>query len=486
MSLPASHWLAARARGSPERPALISPEATLSYRELERRAWRLAAKLRAIGIGHGSRVAMLHANHPLYVELIHALVLLEATLVPLNTRLTADELGGLLDHVRPDLLIHAPEFAATLAELGVAQLPLRTLETPRIVALPEKPAPLRAPRPELEQAILFTSGTTGRAKGVRLTLANHAASARGSARRLATTSEDRWLACVPLYHIAGLAIVLRCALDGMCLVLHPRFDAARVAETLQRQAVTAVSLVPTMLEALLERAAGSELPGALRFVLLGGGPIPATLIQRALKAGIPLAPTYGLTEAASQVTTLAPHELAEHAGTVGRPLAGVDVRVVDASGRPQRPDRPGEIQVRGAQVMSGYLDRPAASAEALRDGWLNTGDYGALDAQGYLTLLDRRGDLIVSGGENVYPAEVEGVLCGHPGVADAAVVGRPDPRWGHVVHAFIVAVGKPPAAEELAAHCRGKLAGFKVPREFHFVARLPRTPSGELRREALR
>jgi O-succinylbenzoic acid--CoA ligase len=354
--------------------------------------------------------------------------------------------------------------------------------------LPEKPAALPdSPRLEADQAILFTSGTSGQAKGVRLSLGNHLASAAGSAQRLGTLPGDRWLLCMPLFHVGGLAIVLRAAIQGMCVVLEPRFEPEAVLETLTSARINLVSLVPTMLERLLDHAGERALPEDLRGVLLGGGPVPESLLERARALRVPVAPSYGLTEACSQVATMTPAEVREGRNCAGQPLPGVEIRIVGANDLPVDPDQEGEIQVRGAQVMQGYLDQPEATQFTLRDGWLHTGDIGRIDVEGYLTVLDRRQDLIVSGGENVYPAEVEAILLRHPQIRDAAVIGQPDASWGQIVHAFVVVTaGQQLPRQELIQHCRAHLAGFKVPREVSFMGSLPRTPTGKLQRERLR
>ena len=481
-------WIAQHARERPKHPALISGKITLSFAELDDAARSLAARLRGLGIEAGDRVAVLLENEVLYVELIHALISLGAVLVPLNLRLTPRELRGLLEATHAKLLLHGAELGALVAAARRNLPGLKALSTSALRVLPEQPAaPSHALELAADHAILFTSGTTGHPKGVRLTLANHVASAYASAQRLGVHPQDRWLACMPLYHVGGLAIVLRSAIYGTSVVLQARFDARTVMRSLQRDRITAISLVPTMLTRLLDAAAGASFPAALRFVLLGGGPIPEDLVRRATRKGVPIAPTYGLTEAASQVATLAPEEAEAHGASIGRALPGLELRVVDAQNRDQPPTMPGEICVRGPQVMAGYLDRPDETQRVLREGWLHTGDIGALSSDGYLTLLDRRSDLIVSGGENVYPAEVEAGRLSHPDVAAAVVVGRPDPTWGQVVHAFVVAkLARKPLPQELIAYCRGRLAGFKLPRRVHLVPSLPRTPSGKLRREELR
>lgn len=481
----ASYWIARHASERGSHPALISAEGTLSYAELDDAARSLAAKLHGLGIATGDRVAVLLENDPLYVVLIHALVALGAVLVPLNVRLTPRELRELLVDAEPRLLLHGTSLASVAAESVRDLRGIRTLPAPALHTLSEKPVALPVQlRLDADQAILFTSGTSGRPKGVRLGLAQHLASAAGSAERLGIEHEDRWLACMPLYHIGGLAIVLRSALYGISVVLHSDFDARAVLHSLQHDRISAVSLVPTMLARLLDASGDAQFPASLRFVLLGGGPIPTDLVLRARRARVPVAASYGLTEATSQVATLAPAEDEAHVGSVGQALPGVELRIVDENGRDQPAEVAGEICVRAAQVMSGYLNLPEQTTRTLEAGWLHTGDIGTLSTEGYLTLLDRRSDLIVSGGENVSPAEVEAVLLCHPDVAAAAVVGRSDPSWGQVVHAFVVPrAARVASAEELIAHCRSRLAGFKLPRVIELVTSLPQTKPGRLRRE---
>jgi len=272
---------------------------------------------------------------------------------------------------------------------------------------------------------------------------------------------------------------VRCAHDGATLVLQPRFDAATMVRAVREDGITHGSLVARTLEECLD--AGLQ-PGKLRGVLVGGGPVPPGLVERARSRGIPVLLTYGLSEACSQVTT--EHPADADGATAGAPLPGLDLRILDAGGRPVPPGEEGAIAVRGATLMRGYLDDEAATAEVLRDGWLRTGDLGRLDTRGRLTVLARRTDLILSGGENVYPAEVEAVLAAHPGVAEVAVVGRPDSRWGQVPVAVVVP--RPAAVlDDLRSWARARLAAFKVPAEVLPATRLPRTAAGKVDRAAV-
>lgn len=347
---------------------------------------------------------------------------------------------------------------------------------------------LRSADVDSAQAIIHTSGTTGRPKGTVLTWGNQLWSAYGSARRLGVRPDDRWLAPLPLHHVGGLAILLRSALYGTVAALPGRVDAAGLSEALDREPITIVSLVPTQLARLVEVRGDRPPPAGLRAVLLGGGPAAPELLERAHALGYPLCPTYGLSEASSQVATCAPGwSPADGLPPAAPPLDGCDVRVTDDSGRALAAGVAGAIEVRGPTVTPGYWRDPVATGAAIAGGWLRTGDLGQLDIRGRLIVFARRDDVIVTGGENVHPAEVEGVLESHPDVAAACVVGLPDPEWGVVVTAAIEAVpGRRPEIERLRAFARSRLAGYKVPRRIEIVEALPRTASGKVRRGEVR
>ncbi|HEY9448148.1 MAG TPA: o-succinylbenzoate--CoA ligase, partial [Gemmatimonadaceae bacterium] len=355
---------------------------------------------------------------------------------------------------------------------------------------PAVDAPLRdRTDPDDPLAILYTSGTTGAPKGAVLTWSNFWWSAMGSALNLGIQENDRWLAPLPLFHVGGLSVLTRSAMYGTAAVLHDGFDVERVSAALDDERITLVSLVPTMLHRLLEVRGDRPSPASLRCVLLGGGPAPRALLERCAALGVPVSQTYGLTECCSQVATLAPRDALRKLGSAGRPLYPNELRVVDDAGGDPLPGEGGEILVRGPIVTAGYWNRPDATERAFMDGWFRTGDFGTLDHEGYLYVLDRRDDLIVTGGENVYPAEVEGVLLAHPCVAEAAVIGESDAEWGQRVVAVVrLAEGADPeAADQLQAHCRASLAAYKVPREVRVSeVPLPRTASGKVRRHSLR
>jgi len=450
----------AQAQAAPDGLALVAGDRRWTWASLDREVARIAAALRAVPVVAGERVAVLAANDPATVVLFFALRRVGAALVPLNVRLTGAELRTQGERVRPRLLLADDARRDVLP--GSLPLDAWTRSTAELLA--DAPAD-----PGADWALLFTSGTTGQPKAARLTVGAFDALARASAANLGPRPGDRSLCNLPLFHVGGLGMAVRCAHDGATLVLHPRFDAEAVVGAVRDDGITHLSLVARTLEQCLD--AGLR-PGLLRGVLVGGGPVPPALVERARGAGIPVLLTYGLTEACSQVTTERPGEA--DGRTAGVPLPGLEIRI----------DEEGAIAVRGPTLMRGYLDDEVATAGVLRDGWLHTGDLGRLDGRGRLTVLARRTDLILSGGENVYPAEVEAVLAAHPGVAEVAVVARPDARWGQVPVAVVVP--RPAASvEDLRAWARARLAGFKVPAEVVPVAALPRTPAGKVDRAAV-
>jgi O-succinylbenzoic acid--CoA ligase len=516
--------LPARAASMPDHPALIAGGRSISYANLNARADDLARRLAALDVGEGDRVAVLLPNGLDLVAALHACGRLGAILVPLNTRLTADEVAFQLANTSPRVLLAHSRYASVV-ESSVLERAAASVKEPRVLwvdtlqnVTPASATLRDAVAIDAPQAIVHTSGTTGMPKGAVLTWGNQAWSAAGSALRLGAETDDRWLAVLPLFHVGGLAILLRAAWQGATVVVHERFDAAAVWRSLNEDGITMVSLVPTMLDLLLEDAGLSLAPRTLRAALLGGGAASDDLLARAARAGWPLAPTYGLTEACSQVATCPPGWRPED-GLAAPVLPFTELRVVDAAGACVPEGEEGEIVVRGPTVFAGYWRDTLATTGAVDpEGWLRTGDLGRLDARGRIAVSGRRSDLVVSGGENVYPAEVEAVLCRHPAVAEACVVGVPDERWGERVVAAIVARGalvdaEPEPSDDqgpsagaqagpqvecgtdadtdadaaaIIAFARMRLAGYKVPRELRWVDALPRTASGKVRRAVVR
>ncbi len=437
------NWLSQRAATCPDRSALVAAGTELSYAELEREATATARRLAARGARRGATVAIELAPGVEYVVLLHALMKLGAIAYPVNSRLAAAERAAEFERARPALTLTANP------DLGTTEADLPLLGEHDLDAL---------------HCRILTSGTSGRPRPVGLTYGNHLWSAVGSAFNLGVEPTDRWLCCLPLSHVGGLSIVMRSVIYGTTAVVHEDFDVDRVAASLEGDGVTLISLVATQLIRLLE-ADVDLLP--LRAVLIGGGPVPAEVLAEAIGRGATVVQTYGLTEAASQVTTLSPAEARPKLGSAGRPLLTTHLRIQD-----------GEILVQGPTVAPGTADE---------DGWLHTGDLGRIDEDGFLYVEGRLGDVIVSGGENVVPAEIEEVLLRHPEVADAAAVGRADAEWQEAVTAVVVLrEGAGVSAEELRSHCAAELAGYKVPKRVEFVSELPRTASGKLMRGALR
>ncbi len=469
-------WLSHHARATPDRTAIVVGDVRWSWVELDRRTGAMAARLATVGVRTGEPVGVLLSNGPDFVLFVHALIRLRAVLVPLNTRLATGELVWQARDAGLHLLVYDESNAAS------------GLETARIAAVPALPIERLSARDHGEEThmaagpmdlamvhgIVYTSGTTGRPKGAILTYANHFWSATGSAVNLGVHRDDRWLAVLPFYHVGGLALLMRSAIYGTPAVVQPRFDPAVVNDAIDR-GVTLVSVVTAMLRRMLDERGGRRFPASLRAVLLGGGPAPLSLLEECARIGLPVLQTYGMTETASQAVTLAPEDALRKPGSAGKPLLPTELRI-----------EAGEIQLRGSNVSPGYHNHPPGT-DRTPDGWLRTGDLGQLDEDGYLFVLDRRDDLIVSGGENVYPAEVEAALLTHPAVLEAGVTGRPDARWSAVpVASVALRPGHRVSAEELQEFCRQRLAGYKVPVEVEFVAELPRTGSGKLLRRSLR
>lgn len=425
--------------------------------------------LHGLGLRHGQRVALATGNTPAVAALLQAAPLIGVTLVLINRRLTRDEA---LDQVRrsqvDSLVITTDHVLADLPE--ATHLP----ESFADQAPPITATPLADHEPAL---VIFTSGTSGRAKGARLSWSaiRHAADAAVAA--LALTSADTWLGCLPLDHIGGASVVFRAGRSGCAVQMMERFDTDAVTTALIA-GITGISVVPTMLHRLVAARGTTPWPATLRLLLTGGGPLTPELIAASTRLGLAPSQTYGLTETASQLCTLLPMEAVAHAGSAGRPLPGMQVRIVD-------PDAAGSggIEVRGDNLFSGYEDdgfRPHPPG-----AWFATGDLGSMDDAGCLHVHCRRDDLILSGGENVYPAEVEAVLERHPAVAEAGVHALPDAEWGQVVAAVLVARGARPDDDDFRAWCRKHLAASQRPKQWRWVAALPHTATGKLQHQQL-
>ena len=421
-------WLHRAARSRPGHVALRADDGALTYAELDASATLAAQRLRALGVGPGDRVGIALPARRAFVQTLHGCLRLGAVAVPVDLRLSAAERR-----------LRTTGCAAVVGE--------------PLAGLVEEGAPLALTHDlDATAIVVHTSGTTAGPRAIELTYGNWLWSALGSAVALGVDPADRWLCTLPLSHVGGLSILVRSAIYATTVILHERFDAEAAAGELATRA-TLVSVVPTTLARLLD--AGLRHPPALRAALVGGAPIVPALLARAAAAGVPTVSTYGLTEACSQVTTGGP------------PLFCTRVRL--------GPER--EILVAGPTVAPGAV---------AADGWLHTGDEGALDVEGNLTVTGRRGDTIITGGENVAPTEVEAVLAAHPAVAEAGVHGAPDAEWGQrVVATVVLRRGETASEEDLRGYCRVRLAGYKVPRVVRFAPELPKTVSGKLLRRSL-
>ena len=438
--------------------------------------------LRQVALEPGDRAAILMRSPVTFAVTLLALMRMRVVSVPLNIRLTASELAWQMRNADADVLL-CESTTHTLADAtGAKVIGLPYLGAERLAS---ECGDFGTVHLDEAFAIVHTSGTSGRPKGAILTYGNMIRSAVASKHRLNTGEGERWLCVMPLYHVGGLSIVLRSLLYGTA-VEFGIFDAQETNRALSENPITIVSLVPTMLHRLLDVKTRAWNP-RLRLILLGGDAPAPELVERCMADDLPVATTYGLTEAASQVATAMPDAVYKKPGSVGKPLMSAHVRILDECGADAAPAVPGEVLVQGGSVMRGYCGDPAATRAALRNGWLHTGDIGYLDADGDLFILQRREDLIVSGGENIYPAEVERALRRHPQVAEAVAFGIADAEWGQCVAAVVQRVaGASLKAEQVRAFARERLAAYKIPRQIAIVDDLPRTASGKVQRQAAR
>lgn len=474
--------LARAAALAPERPALIAEGAMLSYAALDAAASRVAGSLRSLGLQDGDRVGLLARNVPAAIVAVHAARRAHLVLVPLHPSSSPAELAFALTDAGVGLLFHH-EATAAQAAAAVRDSSARSLSLDALADLPSAAVGVPSVHLSDAQGIVYTSGTSSRPKGVVLTHGNHWWSAVGSALRLGVRDDDRWLLALPLAHVGGLAVVQRAAVAAVPIVLVESFDPHASNAAIAERGVTLVSAVADMLRRMLDAQGDRPFPPTLRRVLLGGGPAAGVLVAECVRRAVPVACTYGLTEAASQVATQAAGAIP--GASCGPPLAVTELRI-EVAGRPAGAGEEGEIWVRGPTVMAGYHARPQETARTLTGGWLRTGDLGSLDERGELHVAGRDDALIISGGENVSPREIERALLAHPAVAEALVAAAPHQRWGAVpVAAVTLRPGAAATSEALRAHCRTLLAAFKVPERIDVVPELPRGPSGKPRPGAL-
>jgi len=490
-------WPARRRRLSPHRVALVAGDVERTYAELDDRCRRMASALEGLGAAQGDRVAYLGPNSPALIETLFATAALGGVFVPFNWRLTASELGYIAADCRPNVLVHAAELGEVARELaadaatGIGQ----TVEVgagfePLIAAAdPEhRDVPVRLDDPAM---ILYTSGTTGRPKGATLSHGNVTWNCVNVLIDTDLQSDEVALVCAPLFHVAALNMIsMPTFLKGGTVVLMGQFDPDEVLDLVARRRVTVLFGVPAMFNAMAQTAGWSSADlSSLRRVLCGGAPVPLATIQTYQARDVVFLQGYGMTETSPGALFLGAERAVEKAGTAGVASFFTDVRVVRADGEEVAPGEKGEVVVAGPNLMLGYWDPAIAAPEPVggRGAWFHSGDVAVVDDEGYVTIVDRLKDMIISGGENVYPAEVEDAIYGHPAVAECAVIGVPDERWGEVGRAVVVVRPEARLDEaELLDHLDGRLARYKLPRSVVFADSLPRSGAGKVLKNELR
>ncbi len=496
---PVIDWLPRHAAERPAKIALKTPAGALSYGELAARAQALAQALAAAGIKPGDAVAHLSWNSATTLLLFFACARLQALFMPLNWRLAPPEHSQMFADCTPRVCLVAGPFleqSEVLRQrfpgcLFVAEAPQPGwLEVDSFLVrgqgatLPKPPADSQVPL-----LICYTSGSTGKPKGVLLSQDALAWNAANSTDMHGMTEHDVILTTLPLFHVGGLNIQTTPALSlGATVVLHPKFDADATFDALEGEGVTLTVLVPAQLDMMMAspRWKTAKLP-ALRAITTGSTIVPERVTAGVHARGIPLLPVYGATETCPIAAYLRADEALRCAGSTGHVAKYGELRVADDLGALLPQGQVGEILVRGPQVMSGYWQAAEATRAAFHEGWFKSGDLGFCDAAGYLTVVGRKKDMIISGGENIYPAEIENLLCEHPDIAEVSVVGRPDKRWGELVVAMIVTrPGRALASEDILRFLEGRIARFKFPKEVVFLPELPKSALGKVKKEELR
>jgi acyl-CoA synthetase (AMP-forming)/AMP-acid ligase II len=483
----------------PAHPAVVCGTRNLTWSQLRDRSFQLAGRLQDEGVKRGSRVAALQANELETSEIAWALAELGAVMVPMSARLAAAEVAFIVGDAGADLAL-----VSSGLEDRLDGTPTRVIvsgggdyEAYLAQATPTEPAELESDSDIALQ--LYTSGTTGRPKGVLLSQRSSIQNALTTLAAQQLRHEDVFMTATPLTHAAGGTRIFTLAIDGLTHVVVPKFDPGDWFRIVARERVTATILIAPMMRAIIEHPdlAGADV-SSLRLIVYGAAPTPVELLEAAMQKlpTVGFFGAYGLTEGHPQLTVLTPEEhhrfaadptLRRRLGSIGRAGPGVRIWPADSEGRRLPPGEPGELMVRSTKSMDGYWNNPAATEEAFRDGWLATGDVGYLDDDGYIFLVDRKKEMLISGGFNVYPSEIERAMRAHEGVREVAVVGIPDASWGEVPVAFVVAQpGRTVEEAELRAICERELARYKHPREIHMIEALPRNETGKILKQELK
>jgi acyl-CoA synthetase (AMP-forming)/AMP-acid ligase II len=493
-----------RARLDPDGIVLVHGDHSTTYAELDRRSSRVASALVAAGLQPGERVCLLDKGHDEFIEVLFGVAKAGGVYTPVNWRLAGPEVAFVLNDAEAPIVFVGESFADEVADIESDLAKVRKLV--RWGEGPDHWQPYEDfrdgadevdPRCDTDASAtawqLYTSGTTGQPKGAELTHLNLAETAMlGPIGFGPVAPGERALICMPLYHIGGSGYALAAFFAGARLIITREADPGEILRLIGKEGIHHAFFVPALINFLLQHPDCAKTDFAsMRSILYGASPIPAELLAAAVeRIGCDFIQAYGLTETTGAIVLLPANDHVPgnpRLAACGLPVYGNRVRVVDAEGRDCGPGAVGEIIMQGPMVMKGYYNRPEATAEAIRDGWFHSGDAGYLDEDGYLYIHDRVKDMIVSGGENVYPAEVESVLFAHDAVADVAVIGVPDERWGEAVKAVVVQAMDADVDEQtLIDFCKGRIAGFKCPRSVDFVEALPRNPTGKILKRELR
>ncbi len=496
------HWLCKRSQLTPEKEAVVDRSRRVNYGELNQRVNRLANGLAARGLIMGDRLGMLSYNCLEFVEVIMAAAKLGLMLVPLNWRLTASELAFQLNDsgakglvFDPDLQKLANEITAaikfkSLIALGSAEvLGGQAYEGLLASQSEEEPEPAEPVGLDTPHIIMYTAGTTGKPKGAVLTQGCSFYNALNLQLDMEFSSADRDLLVLPMFHIGGIGLfTLPMLYVGATVVIQRAFEPLETLRLLEEEDITLFFGVPAVFLFMIQhpqfRAKAFQ---NVRVVMSGGAPLPASLVKQYHEAGIVMQQGFGMSEAAPSIATLKKDRALAKAGSIGQALFHLDVRIADGEGNEMPTDEVGELLINGPNVMQGYWNRPDANQEAFVDGWFRTGDLARKDADGDLYIVDRKKDMFISGGENVYPAEVEDAIYGLPQVAEAALIGVPDAKWGEVGKAFVaVKDGQDLSEAELLGHLKTCLAKYKIPKSVAFVDALPRNAAGKVLKKVLR
>lgn len=494
-------FLAKRAEIEPDKPGLVFENTKLTFRQLNDRANRAANALKKIGVKQGNRVAILAQNSPEYYDVFYGVGKIGAIVVPINWRLAAPEIQFILENSGAKALVFGPEYVDLVAGLrghvaienyiyaGPGPKPDFALDLGEMRADADNSNPECDSEGDDTFVIMYTSGTTGRPKGTMLTHANFFWASVTFRTVVQQEQEvERTLLVLPLFHIAAMFQMAAFVHWGQPVYLMNGFDPKVIFETIEREKITSFGAVPAILSFMRLVPDWQKYDtSSLKVILVFAAPVPVPLIEEYAKGGVVVRQLYGLTECTGPATVIGPEEAVDRAGSCGKAFFHTDVKVVDMEGNETAPGEMGEVIISGGHNMKGYWRNPDATEEALRDGWLYTGDVAYRDEDGFIFIADRKKDMIISGGENIYPAEIESVIYGHPKVADVGVIGLPDEKWGETVKAIIVPKpGVELAEAEIIEYLKGKIAKFKLPKSVAFTDSLPRNPSGKILKRVLR